>query len=112
MHYISDAVKESFRKRLAQAKTLIEQSETEYLEAGIFGSYARKDYKSTSDIDVCVLVLSKHTEVCHNISINRAVLRSDLEDLGVDCSFITKEYFENDGSAFARDLRRDYRRIV
>lgn len=112
MHYVSDAVKKGFQKRLAQAKALIERSETAYLEAGIFGSYAREDYKSTSDIDVCIIVESGHAEADRSISINRAVLRSDLEDLGIDCSFITKEYFEKDGSIFAENLRRDYRRVL
>ena len=112
MHYVSDAVKESFQRRLAQAKALIEQSGTGYLEAGIFGSYAREDYKSISDIDVCIIVESGHAKASRSVSINRAVLRPDLEDLGVDCSFITKEYFENDRSTFARNLRRDYRRVL
>ncbi|MBP0063052.1 nucleotidyltransferase domain-containing protein [Anaerobutyricum hallii] len=38
----------------------------DYEEIGIFGSYARGDYKSTSDIDFCIIVKERPS---HYISI-------------------------------------------
>ena len=44
----------------------IQSYNLDYEEIGIFGSYARGDYKSTSDIDFCIIVKERPS---HYISI-------------------------------------------
>lgn len=53
---ISENARALFAGRLKQVLHLIEHSGIEYEEIGIFGSYARGDCKTTSDIDFLVIV--------------------------------------------------------
>ena len=39
-------------------------------------------------------------------------LREEIELLGAEVIFVSKEYFLGDASAFANNLRRDYRRVL
>lgn len=53
-----------------------------FTELGIFGSYARGDYKATSDIDFYTVVEERPDRV---LSGN---LRQDIEDTGTDLVYI------------------------
>lgn len=54
--YVSPALESSFKDREQKAIDLIKESDIQYVKIGIFGSYARKEYKTSSDIDICVIV--------------------------------------------------------
>lgn len=103
--YVSESVKRSFENRIQKTLELIYQSGINFIEIGVFGSYARQDYKATSDIDFCVIV-EKHPE--RSVSGN---LRMDAKEIGADIVYATPAYFNNDTSHFAKNLRKDYRRI-
>lgn len=94
-----------FEERKQKVLNLIRNADIKYKEIGIFGSYARNEYKATSDIDFCIITDEKPN---HYV---KGELRCDAEDLGADIIFVSPEYFSNNESAFARALRRDYRRI-
>lgn len=102
MGYVSSAVMEKFRRREQEGLQLILQSGIEYTQIGIFGSYARNEYKSTSDIDFCVIIRDYPPRALSGS------LREDMDRIGADICFVTEEYFHNDQSAFARNLRRDF----
>ena len=63
----------------------------------IFGSYARGDYKATSDIDFYAVVTERPDRV---LSGN---LRQDLEDMGADLVYIRKD----SDSLLSKEIRRD-----
>lgn len=98
-------IEQHFKEREAKVLELLRTSGISYLEIGVYGSYARGDYKGTSDIDVCVIV-EEHPD--RHIS---GEIRSDAEELGADIIYVTSKYFQTDTSLFAANLRRDYRRI-
>lgn len=76
-----------------------------FYEIGVFGSYARGDYKTTSDIDVCIITDNKPSnEVTGD-------LRMRAEEFGADVIFVTPEYYKNSQDLFARNIRNDYRRV-
>lgn len=94
-----------FQRRLEQVVALIDSYEIPYEEIGIFGSYARKEYKATSDIDVCIL---------SDCRPNRRVsgeLREEAELLQVDIIFVTPKFLEESQEPLAIQLRKDYRRV-
>lgn len=95
----------TFKGRLKQALQLIDSYNIDYQKIGIFGSYARNEYNSRSDIDLCLIVNSKPSR---KIS---GSLREECELIGVDIVFVTQEYFESNTSRFAEKLRRDWRDI-
>lgn len=101
-----DYVVHSFENREKEVLKLIEKYQVSYEEIGIFGSYARKDYKATSDLDFCIITENKPDRYISGM------LRSDAEDLKADIVYVTKEYFETSTTPFAQNLRRDYRRLV
>ena len=103
---VADSVKEWFRKQLQKAVDLIQDYEIEYEEIGVFGSYARNEYKATSDIDLCIITEQKPDR---HIS---GSLREEAELLHVDIVFVTMDYFEHSTEPFAQQLRRDYRRVL
>ena len=97
----------SFKEREIKALELIIESGIEFIELGIFGSYARNEYKSTSDIDI-IAIVKDHPP--RRIS---GELREDLEMIGVDLIYSSPDYFSNSQSLFARCVRKDYiRRLV
>lgn len=69
----------------------------EFTELGIFGSYARGDYKATSDIDFYAIV----TE--HPDRVLSGNLRQDLVDMGADLVYIRKD----SDSLLSKEIRRD-----
>lgn len=100
--YVSDAVKEAFKKREEQALQMIKNSGIEYNSIGIFGSYARGEYKATSDIDILCI-----TDVVPERTI-RGDLYCRLDMLHVDLVFVRQSYFDDNVSIFARSIRRDF----
>lgn len=100
----SETLKNHFKEREIKVLELIKEAGFFYEEIGVFGSYARGEYKSTSDIDFCIIVEQKPSR---RIS---GPLREEAELLGADIVFVTREYFETDTSLFAQNLRRDYRK--
>lgn len=106
MSCVTKNVEENFIQREKAVIQLIKQYEIRFQEVGIFGSYARCCYKSTSDIDFCIITDERPTRIVSGS------LREDAELMGADIVFVTPEYFMEDTSEFARQLRRDYRRVL
>ena len=104
--HVSDTVAKAFEERLKKVLALIAEYHIEYEEIGIFGSYARGDYKITSDIDFCIIT-EKRPE--RKVS---GSLREDAELVGADIIYVTRDYFKEDASVFAKNLRKDYRMLV
>ena len=59
MSYVSPVVENDFKDRLNKCVDIIKNSSIKYQSFGIFGSYARNDYKASSDIDFCIIVPEK-----------------------------------------------------
>lgn len=90
---------------MEECLSTIQSYNLDYEEIGIFVSYARGDYKSTSDIDFCIIVKERPS---HYVSGN---LRDDLEELNADLVWITPDSFRNSNTVFMSNLRRNYRRV-
>ena len=105
MSYVSQAVMENFKEREQRVLALIQESGISYQMVGVFGSYARGEYKGGSDIDFCIVTDERPPR---QIS---GSLREDADLLGADVIFVTEEYFKEDTSEFARNLRRDFIRL-
>lgn len=63
-------------------------------------------YKATSDIDFCIVTDNRTSRMVSGS------LREDAEMLGADIVFVIPAYFAGDTSEFARQLRRDFRRLL
>lgn len=105
VEHVSKNVSEAFKIRLQKVLDLIEQYEIKYEEIGVFGSYARGDYKISSDIDFCIV-----TDIRPDRRTSGS-LREDAELIGADIMYVTRDYLETDNSYFAENLRKDYRRV-
>ena len=95
-------VVKSFTEREQRALKLILNSGIPFIELGIFGSYARNEYKATSDIDMLAIV-EEHPP--RRIS---GELREELDSIGVQLTYSTMEYFTSSNSNFAKHVREDY----
>lgn len=95
-------VVKAFEEREKKALQVILDSGIKFIELGIFGSYARNEYKATSDIDILVIVEERPSRY---VSGN---LREDLDMLGVDLIWSSPKYFGESTSLFARKIREDY----
>lgn len=104
--YVSDCVRSDFTKREKQVTRLIQNSGIRYTMVGLFGSYARNNYKTTSDLDFCIVCDERPS---HTIA---GILRDEAELLGADVTIVTTQYFNEDTSEFAKQLRRDFRRVL
>lgn len=102
MSYVSPLVENNFKQREREVADLIRSSGIDYVKFGIFGSYARMEYTASSDIDFCIIVNSKPNR-CHS-----GALRESAELLGTDITIVSLDYFNNDDSNFAKQLRRDF----
>ncbi len=103
---VSAKLAEKFVIREDKVIEMIKASGIQFDEVGVFGSYARGDFTGSSDIDFCIITDNRPS---------RAVsgrLREEIELLGAEVIFVSKEYFLGDASAFANNLRRDYRRVL
>ncbi len=105
MSYVSEAIKLKFLNIQNEMIKRILEQRFDFIEIGIFGSYAREEYNALSDVDVCVIVKEMPSRYV------TGWLRDDAEELGADICFITEEQFENSNTTFMNNLRRDYRRI-
>lgn len=92
-------------KDMSAAIKLIKQSGIKYIEFGLFGSVARGEYNTLSDIDIVILV----NEIPDKYAI--AKLRAALDDNHCDLAFMLIKNFENPSTLFHKEVKRDYRRI-
>ena len=106
MSYVSDVVKQNFKERYNKCIDAIKNSEISYDSVGIFGSYAREEYTAHSDIDFCIIVKKKPERW------KMGALREDLDLLDADVVFVTPQYFKEDTSLFAKQLRRDFKEVI
>lgn len=103
---VSDTVQKDFNIRFNKVLALIRDYNIDYEEVGVFGSYARGDYKGLSDIDFCIITDKRPDRR------TSGSLREDADILKADIVYITREYFASDSSRFAKNLRKDYRRVL
>lgn len=103
---VSTLVKEKFHKRLQMFMGLLKEYQIEYDEVGIFGSYARGNYKTTSDIDIAII-----TDTRPDMRTSGS-FREEAELLGVDVVYMTRESFEYSNRAFSQRVRKEYVRIL
>lgn len=102
----SKNVRSIFEERLKSVLHLFDLYKFNYAEVGIFGSYARGDYNSLSDLDICFIAENRPDRYL------TGQLRCDAEELGADIIFVSPDYFKKDDSLFACNLRKDYRRLL
>ncbi len=95
-----------FKDRKNKVIDLIKSYNLNFEEIGIFGSYARGEYKSNSDIDFCIITDNRPDRI------TSGSLREEAELLGADIIYVTRENFEHGDSNFSKQLRRDYRRVL
>ena len=103
--HVSQSVADAFADRLNRVLDLIQNYHIDYEEIGISGSYARGDYKAASDIDVCIVAEGRPDRK------TSGSMREDAELLGADIVYVTRSYLKEDPSIFAKNLRKDYRRV-
>lgn len=89
-----------FKKRKEKVLNLIHSYNLQYSAIGLFGSYARNEYKGTSDIDFFIVGDKPDAYVSGN-------LREDADMLGADIVFISEDTLKNGNSLLAREIRRD-----
>lgn len=106
MAKVTRNVEEDFRSRKQAVLELIVRYQIQFLDVGIFGSYARDDYKADSDIDFCIITEQRPDRI------RSGSLREDAEAIGADIIFVSPDYFKNDTSNFAVQLRRDFRSLL
>ena len=104
--HVTQNIVDTMDERLKKCVSKIQEYGLDCDEIGVFGSYARGEYKSTSDIDICVIIKNRPS---HRIS---GTLRDDLEELKADLVWVTPDSFRDSDTAFMSNLRRDYRRIL
>lgn len=73
---VSQNVMEAMEERLEKCLSTIQSYNLDYEEIGIFGSYARGDYKSTSDIDFCIIVKERPSHYINFYIIRNVCLQS------------------------------------
>ena len=105
MSYVSEAIKVKFLNIQNEMVNRILNQKFDFIEIGIFGSYAREEYNALSDVDICVIVNEMPSRYV------KGWLRDDAEELGADIYFITEEQFESSNTVFMNNLRKDYRRV-
>ena len=105
MSYVSEAIRLKFLNIQNEMVNRILSQKFNFIEIGVFGSYARNEYNALSDVDICVIVKDMPTRYV------TGWLRDDAEELGADICFITEEQFELSDTTFMNNLRKDYRMI-
>lgn len=105
MSYVSEAIKVKFLNIQNEMVNRILNQKFDFIEIGVFGSYAREEYNALSDIDICVIVKDMPSRYV------KGWLRDDAEELGADICFITEEQFKSSNTVFMNNLRKDYRRV-
>ena len=102
MGYVSPAVVQNFKEREQKVLELIRQTGMSFRMVGVFGSYAREEYKAGSDIDFCIVIQERPAR---EIS---GGLREEADLLGADAIFVTEEYFNEDMSEFAKKIAKRF----
>lgn len=97
---MTQRLKGIFKERERRVLNMILDTNITFDAIGIFGSWAREESKGTSDIDFFVVGDRPDRVITGE-------LRSDAECMGADIVFVSKDYFVNDSSLFAQNLRRD-----
>lgn len=92
---------DKFISREEKALKAIRDSSINYLEVGIFGSYARNDYNMRSDIDILVVIPE------YEITDEMSILRERLDISKVQVVYSTPDVFTGT-SLFDREIQRDY----
>lgn len=108
MAVIFPHIREKLDSRYKEGISIIVNSGLNFVEFGVFGSYARDDFGPDSDVDFCIIFKSDSDVPSRN---ECALLRSKLDDVGCDCIGTTLDRFEKDNTAFYKELRRDYRKV-
>lgn len=80
-----EKVEKMFEDRLVEAAKLIKKSGIKYKAVGVFGSYARGDYKATSDIDFIIIPDGEPDR--HTV----ALLKSDLDDIKCHLAMLSED---------------------
>ena len=101
----SDRLQAAFDERCNKAVMLLKENLSKYDRIGVFGSYARGDYKTTSDIDMCVIV----SEIPDRYT--KGLLYEELDLIGVDLCFILSSDFQQSETPFMQNLRRDFKEV-
>lgn len=96
-------IKQLLRQRQEEKlqKFLPRLIETNPVEIGVYGSYARHESKATSDIDIYVLYTSMPANV------QKGELYGEAEEMGIDLFFCEYEVFYNTQSIFCENVMRD-----
>ena len=94
----------AFNRRLCELIEFIDSYDLNYEEIGVFGSYARGQYKANSDIDICVIGEQPERGILADI-------RCGAEERKADVVFVSREYFEHSDALMAKNIRRDFRRV-
>lgn len=89
-----------------QAVSIIKSYNLVFLELGVFGSFARNEYKCGSDIDFVLIV----KEIPDRQLI--ADLRCDLEKIDCDLAVLLESSFRMPNTLFAKEVCKDYRRVL
>lgn len=103
---VSSLVEEKFKKRLQLFIELLKEYQIEYDEVGIFGSYARGNYKTTSDIDIAIITDNRPDMR------TSGSFREEAELLGVDVVYMTRESFEYSNRIFSQRVRKEYVKLL
>ena len=103
--WVSESLKQLFKRREEELLNKILELNFPFVSIGIFGSYARNEYKLTSDLDMCIIVRDLPSRVI------KGWLYEEADILNADLIFVTEDYFHNDSSKFAINLRRDYKEV-
>lgn len=108
MTYISDTLRCKFIERFKHGISLIKKSDISFIECGCFGSFARNDFNCLSDIDFIVIVKDINSIDKGSFS----SLKNELKSIDCDLAVLTEEHFNNPNTAFAFQVRKDYRRVL
>lgn len=98
-------IKPEMDKRFRECLDIILKSEVNFKELGVFGSYARGDYNSTSDIDFYMIVDSKPDRI------KSCLLRELLDEKKAELLFITTDTFNKSETLLYENIRRDCRKV-
>jgi predicted nucleotidyltransferase len=96
-------IKELLRQRQEEKlqRFLPKLIETNPVEIGVYGSYARHESKATSDIDVYVL----YTVMPHPVQ--KGELYEEAEEMGIDLLICEQEAFYTTQSVFCENVLKD-----
>lgn len=96
-----ERVDNMFKERFIKAATIIKSSSVVYSLVGVFGSFARGDYKAISDIDFVMVPKGNPSRM------DMATLREDLRNIGCDITFLKEKELCCPTSVFVREVKRD-----